>query len=73
MPLAARLRKAGKRVRGITPLWFLLAIGIAASISLSGCSGGSSAVSSQPQTYTITMAGTAGALSHSTVVTLTVN
>jgi hypothetical protein len=72
MPLAGRLGKANKWTRGIASL-LLIAAGIAASASLSGCSGGSSATTSQPQTYTITVSGTAGALSHSTFVTLTVN
>jgi hypothetical protein len=66
MPLAGRLGKASKWTRGIASL-LLIAAGIAASTSLSGCSGGSSAA------YTITVSGTAGALSHSTFVTLTVN
>ena len=72
MPLVGRLRKASKWTRGIASL-LLIAAGIAASASLSGCSGGNSATTSQPQTYTITVSGTAGALSHSTFVTLTVN
>ncbi len=72
MPLAAgRLGKASKRTRGVAAS--LIAAGIAASASLSGCSGASPATTSQPQTYTITVSGTAGALSHSTFVTLTVN
>jgi N-acetylneuraminic acid mutarotase len=66
MPLAGRLGKASKWTRGIASL-LLIAAGVAASASLSGCSGGSSAA------YTITVSGTAGALSHSTFVKLTVN
>ena len=72
MPLAGRLGKASKWTRGIASL-LMIAAGIAASASLSGCSGGSTATTSQPQTHTITVSGTAGALSHSTFVTLTVN
>jgi hypothetical protein len=72
MPLACRPGKASKWSRGI-PSLLLIAAGIPALASLIGCSGGSSATTGQPQTYTITVSGTAGALSHSIFVTLTVN
>jgi len=72
LPMRGRRDKASKRIARIAPL-LLIVVGIAASASLSGCSGKSPATSSQTQTYTITVSGTAGALSHSTSVTLNVN
>ena len=68
-PVAGRLRRGGKRLTSV----LLLAIaGIAAIAGLSGCSSVSGFVGQAPQTYTVIVTGTSGALSHSTTVTLTV-
>lgn len=72
IPLMVRRNKAGRLTRGIE-LVLLILIGIAASAGLSGCSGGASTLTNQPQSYTVTLTGTSGALTHSTLVTLTVN
>ncbi len=64
------MRKAGKRVRLLSLLLLMLA-GLGATIGLAGCVNNSQAHG--PQTYTITVTGTAGNLSNSTTVLLTVD
>jgi hypothetical protein len=74
LPFAGRLRRTGKRLGRILCVLLLLTAGIAAATGISAC-GGSSAGGyfAQPQqSYTVTVTGTSGALSHSTTVTLTV-
>jgi sugar lactone lactonase YvrE len=63
-----RLRRAAGRMPIMTLLLGLLSFG--AVCGLSGCGGGSSAPKSQ--TYTITVTGTSGSLTHSATVTLIV-
>lgn len=72
VPLIRRPSKARKRRPGIA-LIIMIVFGIAASASLGGCSSGTSTTTKQPQSYTITIVGTAGVLTHSTAVTLHVN
>jgi hypothetical protein len=72
-------RRARRRLRKAQSLFWLLVIGIAASM-FSGCGGGSGNNNNQmttvqktpPGTYTVTVVATSGAISHSTDVTLTV-
>ena len=72
LPFAGRLRRAGRRLGRTVSLLLLLGAGLAAAAGLSGC-GSSSGFFGQPQTtYTVTVTGSSGALSHSTTVTLTV-
>jgi hypothetical protein len=68
LPFARKWRKASKQTNGWLCL-LLIAAGIMAATGATGC--GSSA-SQPPQTYNITVTVTAGALSHSTHLTLTV-
>jgi hypothetical protein len=72
LPLASRLRRGSKRIRrGISVLLLAIA-GMAAMAGLSGCGAISGSLGQTAQTYTVTVTGTSGALSHSTTITLTV-
>ncbi len=72
LPFAGRLRRAGKKLNRTLCLVLMLVAGIAATISLSGCGAGNGFFGQQQGTYNLTVTGTAGAVSHSTTVTLTV-
>jgi len=73
LPFSRRLRRASSRFKGAA---CVLAIGFVALLtSVTGCGGGSSSstpISPSSQNYTLTITATAGALSHSAIVTLTV-
>ena len=72
LPFAGKLRRAGKRMGGTISLLLLLATGAAAMTALNGC-GSTNGFFGQPQkVYIVTVTVTAGTLSHSTNVTLTV-
>jgi sugar lactone lactonase YvrE len=72
LPFAGRLRRAGKRLRRIGFLLLLLGSASAAVTALNGCGSTSGFFAQQQQSYTITVTGTSGGLSHSATVTLTV-
>ena len=70
LPFAGKLRRRGKRMgRTIFCLWLLAA---AAITGLNGCASGNGFFGQQPKTYAVTVTVTAGTLSHSTNLTLTV-
>jgi len=72
LPFAGRLRlDAGRLGRMISLLMFLVA-GMCATAALSSCGSSDRSFAPQQQSYTVTITGTAGALSHSVTVTLTV-
>lgn len=72
LPFAGKLRRAGKHLGRTISMLLLLALGLGAMFGLSGC-GSTSGLFAQPQkTYTVTVTATAGSLSHSTTVMLTV-
>lgn len=69
LPFASKWRRRNKHLAQIGRLVLLSIAGMAAMAGLSNCS---SLSGQSPQTYTVTVTGTSGALSHSTTVTLTV-
>jgi hypothetical protein len=74
LPFAGRLRRTGKRLSRMMCVLFLLTAGLAGAVGISACGGSSaSGFFAQPQlSYTVTVTGTSGALSHSSTVTLTI-
>jgi hypothetical protein len=51
----------------------LILAGMAAAAGISGCGSNNHGLSAQQQSYTVTITGTAGPLSHSVTVDLTVD
>jgi hypothetical protein len=74
LPFAGRLRRSARRLGRMMSVLLLLTAGMAAAAGISACGGSSaSGFFAQPQqSYTVTVTGTSGALSHSATVTLTV-
>ena len=72
LPFARRLRGAGRRMGRMLSVILLIVAGMAAVAGMSGCGSASGFFAQQGQSYTVTVTGTAGALSHSATVNLTV-
>ena len=72
LPFAGRLRRAGKRLGRTVSVLLLLVACVAVVAGISGCGSSSGFFAQQQHTYTVTVTGTSGALTHSATVTLTV-
>jgi len=73
LPLAGRLRRAGRGLSRVLLVMLLVAAGILGAATLNGCGGTPSGYFGQaPSTSTITVTGTSGSLSHNASVSLTV-
>jgi hypothetical protein len=72
LPLAGRMRRAGKRLRRAAFVLLLLVASMAATAGLSGCGSPSVFFSQQTETYPATVTVSAGSLSHSMPITLVV-
>jgi hypothetical protein len=72
LPFSRRLRKQAGRLARVASLLLLLLAGVAATAGLTGCGYSSGFFGQAQHTYTVTVTGTSGALTHSTTVTLTV-
>ena len=72
LPFAGRLRKASRRLSGMACLAVLSVASAALLAGLAGCGGGSKSTPPAPVSYTLTVTATAGTLSHSTTLNLTV-
>jgi len=72
LPFAGRWRRAGGRLGKAISLLLLLMIGATAMTTLIGCGSSNGFLVQPPKTYTITATVSAGTVSHSTDLTLTV-
>jgi hypothetical protein len=72
LPFARRLRRTGKKLGRMMLVLLLLTSGVTIMTWISGCGSTSGFFAQQQQTYTVTVTGTSGALSHTASVTLTV-
>jgi len=72
LPFAGRLRRTGKKLGGMISVLLLLIAGMSAMAAMSGCVASTHYNGQDPQTDTVTVTATAGALSHSATVSLTI-
>jgi hypothetical protein len=72
LPFAVRMRRAGKRLRGILFTVLLTAAGLGALSILSSCANGNGFFGQQQSSYTVTVTATSGPLTRSTKLTLNV-
>jgi hypothetical protein len=72
LPFARRTRLLSHRLRKLLSLAVLFIAGVLIATGITSCGGSSNTQQSQPQTYTVTVAGASGSLSHSATVTLVV-
>ena len=72
LPFSRRLRKRAGRLGRVVSLGVLLLAGALGMSALTGCGYNTGFFSQYPLSYTVTVTGTSGSLSHSTTVTLTV-
>jgi len=74
LPFAGRLRRTGRRLGRFMCVFLLLTAGMIAASGMSACGNGSAnGFFAQPQqSYTVTVTGTSGALSHTATVALTI-
>jgi sugar lactone lactonase YvrE len=71
LPFSRRIRRRAGRLGRLVAMLLFFVAGAAGVAGLTGC-GSATDSSGQPQSYTITITGTSGTLSHSTTVTLNV-
>jgi sugar lactone lactonase YvrE len=72
LPFAGRLRRDAKKLGRMMLMLLLLTSGAAIMTWIGGCGGTSGYFTQQQQTYTVTVTGAEGTLSHSATVSLTV-
>jgi sugar lactone lactonase YvrE len=73
LPMAGRLRRAGKRMRRTFFVLLLLVASLAGSAAISGCGNLASGYFGQlPVTFSVTVTANSGSLNHSSAVSLTV-
>jgi hypothetical protein len=72
LPFFGKPRRAGRRLSRLVSVLLLAIAGMAAMAGLSNCGSMTSAADQSPQSYTVTVTASSGALSHSTTITLTV-
>lgn len=72
LPFAYRLHRARRKLIGYVATLFIVIASLAAIAGVSGCGSSNGFFGQSPQNYTVTVTVTAGSVSHSTGLTLTV-
>jgi hypothetical protein len=72
LPFVGRMRRTGRRLSRLLSILLLLIAGMTAMAGVSGCGSSTGFFAQAQKSYTVTATATAGTLSHSTTIMLTV-